>query len=90
MQTATLFHHDDSQAVQLPPEFQLPGTQVYIKQVGNALVLLPMDQPWTRWSRASPTSRRTLWLSGTSPRSTRGMTPAHEISLRYQHLCLRH
>jgi antitoxin VapB len=46
MQTATLFHHDDSQAVQLPPEFQLPGTQVYIKQVGNALVLLPMDQPW--------------------------------------------
>ena len=46
MQTATLFYHDDSQAVQLPPEFQLPGTQVYIKQVGNALVLLPMDQPW--------------------------------------------
>jgi len=46
MQTATLFHHADSQAVQLLPEFQLPGTQVYIKQVGNALVLLPMDQPW--------------------------------------------
>jgi antitoxin VapB len=46
MQTATLFHHDHSQAVQLPPEFQLPGTKVYIKQVGNALVLLPMDQPW--------------------------------------------
>jgi antitoxin VapB len=46
MQTATLFHHDHSQAVRLSQEFQFPGTEVYVKQVGNALVLLPMDQPW--------------------------------------------
>jgi antitoxin VapB len=30
--------------------FWLPGTEVYIKKVGNAIVLLPMDQPWdTLW-----------------------------------------
>lgn len=46
MQTATLFQHDHSQAVQLPQEFHFPGTAVYVKQVGNALVLLPMDHPW--------------------------------------------
>jgi len=46
MQTATLFHHDHSQAVRLPQEFQFPGTEVYVKQVGNALVLLPIDHPW--------------------------------------------
>lgn len=46
MKTATLFHHDHSQAVRLPQEFRFPGTEVYVKQVGNALVLLPMDQPW--------------------------------------------
>ena len=46
MKTALLFHHDHSQAVRLPQEFQFPGTAVYVKQVGNALVLLPMDQPW--------------------------------------------
>lgn len=46
MQTATLFQHEHSQAVRLPPEFRFHGTEVYIKQVGNALVLLPMDQPW--------------------------------------------
>ena len=46
MMTAPLFHHGDSQAVQLPKTVQFPGTEVYIKQVGNALVLLPMDQPW--------------------------------------------
>jgi antitoxin VapB len=41
MMTATLFQHGDSQAVQLPKTIQFPGTEVYIKQVGNALVLLP-------------------------------------------------
>jgi len=46
MQTAPLFHHDHSQAVRLPQEFRFPGTAVYVKQVGNALVLLPMDRPW--------------------------------------------
>jgi antitoxin VapB len=46
MRTATLFQHNHRQAVQLPQEFHLPGTAVYVKQVGNALVLLLMDQPW--------------------------------------------
>ena len=46
MMTAPLFPHGDSQAVQLPKTVQFPGTEVYVKQVGNALVLLPMDQPW--------------------------------------------
>jgi antitoxin VapB len=33
-------------AVQLPKTVQFSGTKVYVKQVGNALMLLPMDQPW--------------------------------------------
>lgn len=47
--TATLFQYGDSQAVQLPKTVQFPGTEVYIKQVGNALVLLPMEHPWDSW-----------------------------------------
>jgi antitoxin VapB len=46
MMTATLFQHGDHQAVQLPKAFRFSGTEVYIKQVGNALVLLPLDHPW--------------------------------------------
>jgi antitoxin VapB len=46
MMTATLFQDGHSQAVRLPEAIRLPGTAVYIKQVGNALVLLPLDQPW--------------------------------------------
>ena len=46
MMTATLFQHGENQAVQLPKAFRFSGTEVYIKQVGNALVLLPIDHPW--------------------------------------------
>jgi antitoxin VapB len=46
MMTVTLFQHGDRQAVELPPGCQFSGTEVYLKQVGNALVLLPIDRPW--------------------------------------------
>jgi len=46
MQTAKLFQNGKSQAVRLPKEFRFMGDQVYLKRVGNALVLLPYDTPW--------------------------------------------
>lgn len=35
-----------SQAVRLPKEFRLPGKEVYVKKIGNALVLLPQENSW--------------------------------------------
>jgi antitoxin VapB len=46
MTIAKLFQHDQSQAVRLPKAFRLPGKEVYIKKVGNAVVLIPIDHPW--------------------------------------------
>ncbi len=46
MTTAKLFQNGQSQAVRLPKAFRLPGHEVYIKKVGNAVVLIPMDHPW--------------------------------------------
>lgn len=46
MKTAKLFQNGQSQAVRLPKEFRFDGAQVYIRRVGNAVVLLPMDAPW--------------------------------------------
>lgn len=46
MTTAKLFQNGQSQAVRLPKAFRLPGTEVYIKKIGNAVVLLPKDHPW--------------------------------------------
>ncbi|MCM2408153.1 antitoxin [Anabaena sp. PCC 7938] len=30
----------------LPEGFQLTGTEVYIKKIGNAIVLIAKDNPW--------------------------------------------
>ncbi len=46
MKTAKLFQNGQSQAVRLPKEFRFEGSQVYIQQVGNAVVLLPYAKPW--------------------------------------------
>lgn len=46
MDRAKLFQSGRSQAVRLPKEFRFSGTEVYVKRVGNAVVLLPMDDAW--------------------------------------------
>lgn len=46
MQTAKLFQNGKSQAVRLPKEFRFSGNQVYIKRVGNTVILIPENAPW--------------------------------------------
>ena len=45
MKQAKLFMNGQSQAVRLPKEFCMPGNAVYIKRLGNAIILLPVDNP---------------------------------------------
>ena len=42
METAKLFINGRSQAVRLPKEFRFDGDEVFIKRVGDAVVLLPL------------------------------------------------
>ena len=46
MRTAKLFKNGRSQAVRLPKEFRFDGTQVFVKKVGNAVVLIPEQDSW--------------------------------------------
>ena len=46
MKTAKLFKNGQSQAVRLPKEFRMPGSEVYIKKQGEAVVLLPKGSSW--------------------------------------------
>ena len=48
MKTAKLFKNGDSQAVRLPKEFRFAGSEVLVKRVGSAVVLLPKDKSWDR------------------------------------------
>jgi antitoxin VapB len=41
--TAKIFMHGRSQAVRLPKEFRLPGKEVSVRRVGNAVLLEPID-----------------------------------------------
>lgn len=43
MATAKLFQHGRSQAVRLPKEFRLPGTEVRVSKIGNKVVLEPIE-----------------------------------------------
>lgn len=46
METAKLFKNGGSQAVRLPKEFRFEGSRVFIKKVGDAVVLLPHPDSW--------------------------------------------
>lgn len=40
---AKIFQHGRSQAVRLPKEFRLPGKEVRVRKVGNAVLLEPIE-----------------------------------------------
>lgn len=46
MDTAKLFINGRSQAVRLPKEYRFEGSEVFIKKVGDAVLLIPFTQSW--------------------------------------------
>lgn len=50
--TAKLFKHGRSQAVRLPKEFRLPGTEVRVRRVGRGVLLEPIDFDMDAWFAA--------------------------------------
>ena len=50
MQTARLFINGRSQAVRLPKEYKFKGENVYIKKIGEAVILVPYDKEWEVFS----------------------------------------
>ncbi len=47
MKEAKLFSNGQSQAVRLPKEFRFSGKSVYIRRIGDAVILLPHRMPWS-------------------------------------------
>jgi len=46
MQSAKIFLNGRSQAVRLPKEFRFSGNDVFIRQIGKIVILIPKDDPW--------------------------------------------
>ena len=46
MEIAKIFINGKSQAVRLPKKYRFAGREVYIKRIGDTVVLIPKDNPW--------------------------------------------
>lgn len=46
IKTTTVFTNGQSQAIRIPKEFRVRGKKVYIKKVGNCLMIMPINDPW--------------------------------------------
>jgi antitoxin VapB len=44
--SAKLFQNGKSQAVRLPKDYRFRGSKVYIKRMGNAIILIPEHDSW--------------------------------------------
>ncbi len=46
MDTAKIFQNGKSQAIRLPKEYRFRGSKVYVKRMGNAVILIPEQDSW--------------------------------------------
>ena len=53
LQTAKIFWSGRSQAVRLPKEFRMDGTEVLIRRDGDTIVLEPLSAGW-EWLKKMP------------------------------------
>ncbi len=47
METAKIFTNGRSQAIRLPKKYRFEGKEVFIKKEGNAIILIPQENPWS-------------------------------------------
>ena len=47
MESAKIFMNGRSQAVRLPKKYRFEGSEVYIKKVGDVVMLIPYHAPWS-------------------------------------------
>lgn len=52
MDKARVFKSGNSQAVRLPKEYQLNTNEVYIRKVGNMIILLPKADMWSNFEKS--------------------------------------
>jgi len=53
-QTAKIFMNNRSQAVRLPKEFQFSTTEVFIRKVGDEVILSARPKDWSEYLASGP------------------------------------
>ena len=52
MLSSKVFISGNSQAIRLPKEYQVSEKELYIKKVGNTIILFPKNNPWEAFERS--------------------------------------
>lgn len=47
-----VFTSGNSQAVRIPKEYHIDGTELIINKVGNTIILFPKEDPWAAFDRS--------------------------------------
>ena len=76
MRTAKLFQNGRSQAVRLPKDCQLPGSEVYVKKLEGVVMLVPKRHPWASLVRSLDDFSDDFMTTRSQPRKHR--RPAFE------------
>ena len=71
MLTAKLFQNGRSQAVRLPKECQLAGTEVYVKKLEGVVMLVPKRHPWASLVRSLEDFSDDFMATRSQPRKQR-------------------
>jgi antitoxin VapB len=81
--SARLFRNGANQAVRIPREFELPGTEVTIRQVAGTLVIEPVQKLHPKGSVAALLAALATLESNTEPfpNIDQGLMPLDDISL---------
>lgn len=88
MNTAKISTDGTHQIVILPTEFQITGTEVYIKKVGNTIILIAKDNPWQSLFDSLEQFSDDFMISRDQPPLDNRESLLNAISARYQHLHL--
>jgi antitoxin VapB len=79
--TAKLFMHGRSQAVRLPKEFRMPGTEVEISRDGDAVTLRPSKHHKPDWRKAFAEMDALGPLDGFPDDRYQGLTAPRDVDL---------
>ncbi|HEY1730753.1 MAG TPA: antitoxin [Terriglobales bacterium] len=87
--TAKLFRNGNSQAVRLPQEFRLPGTEVRIRKEGDAVVLEPVITNTKEWFAAidryaASDAFEGNWRDQRPAREASVFDEAHDLPVRHK------
>jgi antitoxin VapB len=79
--TAKLFMHGRSQAVRLPKEFRMPGTEVEISRDGDMVTLRPSKPQKPDWRKAFAEMDALGPLDGFLEDRYQGLIPPRDVDL---------